>query len=186
MNTLIVWETGKQLSFYSVPSELVNPYFNVQGVAIGRGNHQSQQTQREIEHLAYMLGEEEFHGKTIPVLPEFLENPEVFQNNEERHGKGKKPKRKFKAADAPWSKYRVPDSLEVDNVERILHTGWLDEDVAAQELVEQNTNKEQGNRGQAANFGGHRGEVTDPAHDRRLRGNRAKPPSEGAQAQKRR
>jgi hypothetical protein len=182
MNTLVIWNTGKQLSFYQIPDEMINAYWNIQGVAIGRDHTDRDETYHLIEHLAFMLGEEPFHGDAIPSLEEFMADPERFEEGEgqvkTKPSQKQRRQRRHKQAEPLWQRFCVPDTLEIQNCGRILHTGWFDASVAEREIDEQNLNKQMqgqpsGGRGQG---GDGRGEVQDPAHDRRLKGNRENPP----------
>jgi hypothetical protein len=172
MNTLIVWNNGLNLAFFQVPATLVAPYMHVNGVCITK-EHEDDQTHRTIEHLAVMLGEHEMAtaGGSMPTLDQFLE-ARVGEKP-----KRKSPKRREKTVDAAWEQYRIGPNLEIDNCERILHTGWLDLDTALLEDVERSQNQEEamagvgGSRGSTgAGVGGDdRGEVKHPESDKRLK-----------------
>lgn len=164
MNTLICWNNGTNLSFFQVPSELTNRYAAVNGVCI-LPDHEDDQTHRTIEHLAIMLGEHDHAADTVPTLNDFIEQK-----------RGEKPKtrkgRREKIVDAPWRQYAVGADMEIQDCERILHTGWLDVKTGEREAVETSTNKELvgAGGGSGGGVGGDdRGEVKNPGTDKRLK-----------------
>jgi hypothetical protein len=169
MNTLLVWNNGRQLSFYQLPNTIANAYFSVQGVCIG-DKHADDQTSRTIEHLAMMIGEEPIVGDTMPPLEEWLKG--------ERPLKRERVQRRAKIVEAPWRSFAVQANLEINNCERILHTGWMDLKTSEEEAIGHQVNKELAKAPAGGGGGGGggdgRGEVTDPAHDGRLKGNRGR------------
>lgn len=164
MNTLIVWNNGTNLSFYQVPNELTNPYFHVQGVCIQPDEHAEDQTHRTIEHLAVMLGEHDHAADSVPTLNEFIQQKRL-EAPKRRRG------RREKIIDAPWRQYAIGPGMEIHDCDRILHTGWLDFQTGEREAVETTTNKETVGAGRGGDGvgGDDRGEVKNPATDKRLK-----------------
>lgn len=161
MNTLVVWNNGTNLAFYQIPSALVAPYFAVQGVCIRPDQEGEDQTERTIEHLAIMLGQHDYAADSLPGLNTWLE-----EKQERVQGR---PTRRQKIVDAMWAKYQVGANMEIDSCERILHTGWLDIETGEREAVEAHVNQQTDDEGGGGVGGDDRGEVKNPATDKRLK-----------------